>query len=120
MDLQQQRQALADGITQQHHDRGLTHEDVDRELLGVALMSFFDVLQLLGGSGFLGAYLVGMILGNRSRERLASALPAMDGYAWLAQAGNEDLAVTNPYTGDTIATVAVSFTSRSGFAPREP
>jgi cell volume regulation protein A len=56
-------------------------------LLMSAGLAVFAAVGWAGGSGFLGAYLLGMILGNRSRERLAAALPAMDGYAWLAQAG---------------------------------
>lgn len=56
-------------------------------LLMSAGLAVFAGVGWAGGSGFLGAYLLGMILGNRSRERLSAALPAMDGYAWLAQAG---------------------------------
>jgi len=41
----------------------------------------------IGGSGFLAVYLFGMLLANRAADRVESALSAMDGYAWLAQAG---------------------------------
>jgi potassium/hydrogen antiporter len=44
---------------------------------------------LLGGSGFLAVYLFGLIVANRAPAPAAVAptLTAMDGYAWLAQAG---------------------------------
>jgi potassium/hydrogen antiporter len=41
----------------------------------------------LGGSGFLAVYAMGLIAGNRARRQVRPALSAMDGYAWLAQAG---------------------------------
>ncbi len=42
---------------------------------------------LLGGSGFLAVYLFGLIVANRAAAAVAPTLAAMDGYAWLAQAG---------------------------------
>lgn len=50
-------------------------------------LAVFAGTGLLGGSGFLAVYLFGLVLANRARQPLASALSAMDGYAWLAQAG---------------------------------
>jgi potassium/hydrogen antiporter len=41
----------------------------------------------LGGSGFLAVYLFGLILSHRSPSTVVRALSAMDGFAWLAQAG---------------------------------
>ena len=41
----------------------------------------------LGGSGFLAVYAMGVITGNRARRVVRPALSAMDGYAWLSQAG---------------------------------
>ena len=41
----------------------------------------------LGGSGFLAVYATGLIAGNRARRQVRPALSAMDGYAWLSQAG---------------------------------
>jgi potassium/hydrogen antiporter len=41
----------------------------------------------LGGSGFLAVYAMGLIAGNRARRQVRPALSAMDGYAWLSQAG---------------------------------
>jgi cell volume regulation protein A len=41
----------------------------------------------LGGSGFLAVYTMGLIVGNRARRQVRPALSAMDGYAWLSQAG---------------------------------
>jgi cell volume regulation protein A len=41
----------------------------------------------LGGSGFLAVYAMGLIAGNRARRQVRPALSAMDGCAWLSQAG---------------------------------
>jgi potassium/hydrogen antiporter len=41
----------------------------------------------IGGSGFLAVYVMGVVAGNRARRQVRSSLSAMDGYAWLAQAG---------------------------------
>lgn len=49
-------------------------------------MAVFAGTGWLDGSGFLAVYLFGMVLGNRARDRVATALSAMDGYAWLSQA----------------------------------
>ncbi len=51
---------------------------------GVAI---FAATNRLGGSGFLAVYLVGLICGNRRRHASDGTLRAMDGLAWLAQAG---------------------------------
>lgn len=47
----------------------------------------FAAVGLLGGSGYLAVYLFGLIVANRAAKALAPSLPALDGYAWLAQAG---------------------------------
>jgi potassium/hydrogen antiporter len=47
----------------------------------------FSLTGLLGGSGFLAVYLFGLIVANRAAAAVAPCLAAMDGYAWLAQAG---------------------------------
>ena len=47
----------------------------------------FAVTGLLDGSGFLAVYLFGLIVANRAASAVAPTLAAMDGYAWLAQAG---------------------------------
>jgi cell volume regulation protein A len=41
----------------------------------------------LGGSGFLAVYAMGVVAGNRARRQVRTSLSALDGYAWLAQAG---------------------------------
>jgi potassium/hydrogen antiporter len=41
----------------------------------------------MGGSGFLAVYIMGVVLANRVRRLVRPALSAMDGYAWLSQAG---------------------------------
>ncbi len=56
-------------------------------LIGAAGLALFAAIGLLGGSGFLAVYLFGMIIANRATQVVAPTLAAMDGYAWLAQAG---------------------------------
>lgn len=50
-------------------------------------LGVFGFAGLLGGSGFLAVYLFGLLVAYRAKARLVSYLAAMDGYAWLAQAG---------------------------------
>ena len=50
------------------------------------LMAFTAINQI-GGSGFLGIYLVGLIVGNRRNHASEHVFRVMDGLAWLAQAG---------------------------------
>ncbi len=50
-------------------------------------LALFALTGLLDGSGFLAVYLFGMIVANRAAQVVAPTLAAMDGYAWLAQAG---------------------------------
>lgn len=88
--------------------------DADPGITALLLMSLglavFAATGLIGGSGFLAVYLLGMMLGNRATERTTLALGAMDGYAWLSQAvmflllgllvtPSEVLAVTAPSLG---------------------
>jgi potassium/hydrogen antiporter len=56
-------------------------------LVAAGGLSTFAATGLLGGSGFLAVYLFGLIVANRAAEAVAPTLAAMDGYAWLAQAG---------------------------------
>lgn len=56
-------------------------------LLVSAGLTVFAATGWLGGSGFLAVYLFGLIVANRAWMRVRSAMSAMDGYAWLAQAG---------------------------------
>jgi cell volume regulation protein A len=56
-------------------------------LIGAAGLSVFAATGLLGGSGFLAVYLFGLIVANRAAAAAQPTLAAMDGYAWLAQAG---------------------------------
>ncbi len=56
-------------------------------LIGAGGLSTFAATGLLGGSGFLAVYLFGLIVANRAARAVAPTLAAMDGYAWLAQAG---------------------------------
>lgn len=56
-------------------------------LLLSAGMAVFALTTWVGGSGFLAVYIFGLVVGNRARGSVAPALQAMDGYAWMAQAG---------------------------------
>jgi len=56
-------------------------------LLCAAGLVAFAATGLLGGSGFLAVYLFGLVVANRASAAVAPALAALDGYAWLAQAG---------------------------------
>ena len=56
-------------------------------LLSAAGLAVFAATGLLDGSGFLAVYLFGLIVANRSAGAVSKAVAALDGYAWLAQAG---------------------------------
>lgn len=56
-------------------------------LLVSAGLSVFAATTWIGGSGFLAVYVFGVMVGNRAQQSVTPALSAMDGYAWLAQAG---------------------------------
>jgi len=47
----------------------------------------FAIINELGGSGFLGVYLTGLIIGTARNRGTFHVLRVMDGLAWLAQAG---------------------------------
>lgn len=50
-------------------------------------LSVFAFTTWMDGSGFLAVYLMGVVIGNRARRQVRASLSAMDGYAWLSQAG---------------------------------
>ncbi len=50
-------------------------------------LAVFAFTTWFGGSGFLAVYLMGVVIGNRARKQVRACLSAMDGYAWLSQAG---------------------------------
>lgn len=54
-------------------------------LLSSGGVAIFGVTNLVGGSGFLAVYLVGLAIGNRRHRASEDVLRAMDGMAWLAQ-----------------------------------
>ncbi|MBE2262981.1 MAG: potassium/proton antiporter [Burkholderiaceae bacterium] len=56
-------------------------------LIGAGGLLIFATAGMLGGSGFLAVYLFGIILARRAARAVKPTLAAMDGYAWLAQAG---------------------------------
>jgi cell volume regulation protein A len=47
----------------------------------------FALATWLGGSGFLAVYVFGVVVANRAPKGITPTLSAMDGFAWLAQAG---------------------------------
>jgi len=65
--------------------------DSETGILALLLMSagiaLFALSTWLGGSGFLAVYIFGVVVGNRARRAVRQALSAIDGFAWLAQAG---------------------------------
>jgi cell volume regulation protein A len=50
-------------------------------------LAVFAAATWLHGSGFLAVYTMGVVVGNRARRQVRPLLSAMDGYAWLSQAG---------------------------------
>ena len=50
-------------------------------------LAVFSGVNLLGGSGFLAVYRVGLTVGNGRLKHEASIVQVMDGLAWLSQAG---------------------------------
>ncbi len=50
-------------------------------------LSVFAATTWMEGSGFLAVYVFGVMVGNRAQQSVTPAMSAMDGYAWLAQAG---------------------------------
>ncbi len=56
-------------------------------LIVAAGLSVFAATGIVGGSGFLAVYLFGLIVATRVSKVVAPTLAAVDGYAWLAQAG---------------------------------
>jgi cell volume regulation protein A len=47
----------------------------------------FALTNIIGGSGFLAVYLVGLVVGNYRHRVSENVLRAMDGMAWLGQSG---------------------------------
>ncbi|MCB1995535.1 MAG: potassium/proton antiporter [Burkholderiaceae bacterium] len=82
---------LAGGLLMAALLRRIAARDAGGGILALLLvaggLSLFAATGMLGGSGFLAAYLFGMIVANRAASETAPTLAAMDGYAWLAQAG---------------------------------
>ena len=62
-------------------------EGLNALLLCSGGVAVFGVTNLVGGSGFLAVYLTGLVLGNRRVHASEDVMRAMDGMAWLAQAG---------------------------------
>jgi len=56
-------------------------------LLTSAGLSVFALTTWVGGSGFLAIYVFGVFVANRAPQSVTPAMSAMDGFAWLSQAG---------------------------------
>jgi cell volume regulation protein A len=69
----------------------LTRMNLSDGLFALLILAFgmvvFSGTNLLGGSGFLAIYLLGLKVGNANSKPSESVLQVMDGLAWLAQAG---------------------------------
>jgi potassium/hydrogen antiporter len=73
---------------------GLRHLPLDEHrqgltalLLAAAGLVVFALAGLVDASAFVAVYLFGLVLAQRARRTVRSALAALDGYTWLAQAG---------------------------------
>ncbi|MEO8250268.1 MAG: potassium/proton antiporter [Burkholderiales bacterium] len=71
--------------------RRVASKDAESGILALLIvasgLAVFAATGMVGGSGFLAVYLFGLIVANRAPDAVAPTLAAMDGYAWLAQAG---------------------------------
>lgn len=56
-------------------------------LLTSAGLSVFALTTWVGGSGFLAIYVFGVFVAHRAPQSVTPAMSAMDGFAWLSQAG---------------------------------
>ncbi|TXL68694.1 potassium/proton antiporter [Zeimonas arvi] len=65
--------------------RAQVGEGLSALLLCSGGVAAFALVNLVGGSGFIAVYLVGLVVGNRIRRAGENLLKAMDGMAWLAQ-----------------------------------
>ncbi|MEN4011682.1 MAG: potassium/proton antiporter [Chloroflexota bacterium] len=63
----------------------LNYEGLYPALILALVLLTFAVTDLLGGSGFLAVYLVGVVLGNREFIHRRSMIRFYDGLAWLMQ-----------------------------------
>jgi potassium/hydrogen antiporter len=64
------------------HNQGL-----NALFIASAGIAIFGLSTSLHGSGFLSIYIFGLILGNKRKRYVKTIVPAMDGLAWLFQAG---------------------------------
>jgi potassium/hydrogen antiporter len=70
-----------------HLARDAAADGIMALLLLSAGLTVFAATGLAGGSGFLAVYLFGLVVGNRGGAKVSAAQSAMDGFAWLSQAG---------------------------------
>lgn len=64
-----------------------SNEGLHALLLCTGGLTLFAVTNLLGGSGFLAAYVAGLVAGNWRSGTSDNVLRSMDSMAWLAQSG---------------------------------
>jgi cell volume regulation protein A len=71
--------------------RRLPLGDAQGGLSALLLLAFglavFGATGMAGGSGFLAVYLFGLVVAHRAPAPVSAAMSAMDGFAWLSQAG---------------------------------
>lgn len=64
-----------------------SNEGLHALLLCAGGLTLFAITNMLGGSGFLAAYIAGLVAGNWRRGTSDNVLRSMDAMAWLAQSG---------------------------------
>lgn len=62
------------------------HDGLAALLLGALGLLIYGGTNLLGGSGFLAAYIAGVFVRHRAGREAQLALPGLNGYTWLAEA----------------------------------
>jgi cell volume regulation protein A len=63
------------------------HNGLAALLMAAFGLMLFGLTNTLGGSGFLAAYTAGVLLRHRAEREAQLALPGLNGYTWLAEAG---------------------------------
>jgi cell volume regulation protein A len=63
------------------------HDGLVALLLSAVGLSVFAAVSLVDGSGFLAVYVLGLVVARQRRAVVRPALPALNGFTWVAQAG---------------------------------
>jgi cell volume regulation protein A len=67
--------------------RATVNQGLNALFMASAGLATFGLATVLEGSGFLAIYIFGLVVGNRKGRFVKGIVPAMDGLAWLFQAG---------------------------------